>query len=81
MGFVALKEIARMEAKLDVLSDALLNYKANIDEKDCGIYKEITEKKIAEMYFQLQKLSEHFSVVKINEYLERLIKESEGGGV
>ena len=38
-----------MEAKLDVLSDALLNYKANIDEKDCGIYKEITEKKIAEM--------------------------------
>lgn len=82
MGFVAFKEIGRLEAKLDVLSDALLNYSANKNENDVEVYKEVAEKRIADMYLALEYLSNYFSVTNINEHLEDLHnKESEGGGV
>jgi hypothetical protein len=80
VSFIAFKEIAKLESKLDYLGDALLNYKANMCERDFLQYKDMCEKRIAEMYFQLQLLSDHFSYIKINEYLECLIKESEGSG-
>lgn len=81
MGFVAFKEIGKLESKLDVLSDAILNYSANENETNAQIYKDRLEKRIAEMYFALQNLSNQFSVANINDHLERMIKESEGGGV
>lgn len=81
MGFVAFKEIGKLESKLDVLSDAILNYSANENETNAQFYKDRLEKRIAEMYFALQNLSNQFSVANINDHLERMIKESEGGGV
>ena len=80
MGFVAFKEIGKLESKLDVLSDAILNYSANENEPNVQFYEDTLEKRIAEMYIALQSLSNQFSVANINDHLERMMKESEGGG-
>ena len=45
MGFVAFKEIGKLESKLDVLSDAILNYSANENEPNVQLYKDTLEKK------------------------------------
>lgn len=76
------KEIAKLEARVDTLSDCLYQYKA---EENDGFVKEATkavvERQIATIYFCLHQLSNQFSVANINDHLERMIKESEGGGV
>lgn len=75
------KEIAKLEKRVDVLADALYTFKA--EEKD-GAMKEmkrdIVERQIAAIYYNLHLLSNQFSVANINDHLERMMKESEGGG-
>ena len=76
------KEIAKLESRVDVLADCLYQHKA---EENDGFAKEATkavvERQIAAIYFCLHQLSNQFSVANINDHLERMIKESEGGGV
>lgn len=76
------KEIAKLEARVDTLADCLYQYKA---EENDGFVKEATksvvERQIAAIYYNLHRLSNQFSVANINDHLERMIKESEGGGV
>ena len=75
------KEIAKLENRVDTLADCLYQYKA---EENDGFVKEATkavvERQIASIYFCLHGLSNQFSVANINDYLERMMKESEGGG-
>ena len=76
------KEIAKLETRVDTLADCLYQYKA---EENDGFVKEatkaVTERQIASIYFCLHQLSNQFSVANINDHLERMMKESEGGGV
>lgn len=76
------REVAKLEARVDVLEDALYAFKA--EEKD-GVMKEmkkdVVERQIAAIYYNLHLLSNQFSVANINDHLERMMKESEGGGV
>ena len=75
------KEIAKLEARVDVLAYALYAFKA--EEKDGAMKemkKDIVERQIAAIYHNLHLLSNQFSVANINDHLERMMKESEGGG-
>ena len=75
------KEIAKLEKRVDVLADALYAFKA--EEKDGAMKemkKDIVERQIAAIYYNLHLLSNQFSVANINDHLERMMKESEGGG-
>lgn len=75
------KEIAKLETRVDVLADALYAFKA--EEKDGAMKemkKDIVERQIAAIYYNLHLLSNQFSVANINDHLERMMKESEGGG-
>ena len=75
------KEIAKLEARVDVLADALYDYKAQEKEGVTKeMKKEVVERQIAAIYYNLHQLSNQFSVANINDHLERMIKESEGGG-
>ena len=75
------KEIAKLEARVDVLADALYDYKA---EEEDGFAKEarkvVVERQIAAIYYNLNLLSHQFSVANINTYLEQMTKESEENG-
>lgn len=75
------KEIAKLEVMVDTLAECLYQYKA---EENDGFVKEATkavvERQIAAIYFCLHQLSNQFSVANINDHLERMMKESEGGG-
>ena len=75
------KEIAKLEARVDVLADALYDYKA---EEEDGVAKEarkvVVERQIAAIYYNLNLLSNQFSVANINTYLEQMTKESEENG-
>ena len=75
------KEIAKLEARVDTLADCLYQYKA---EENDGFVKEATkavvERQIAALYYNLNQLSNQFSVANINTYLEQMTKESEGNG-
>ena len=75
------KEIAKLELRVDVLADALYDYKAQ-DEDGVAkeMRKEVVERQIAAIYYNLHQLSNQFSVANINDHLERMMKESEGGG-
>ena len=72
------KEIAKLEARVDVLADALYDYKA---EEEDGFAKEarkvVVERQIAAIYHNLNLLSNQFSVANINTYLEQMTKESD----
>lgn len=75
------REVAKLETRVDVLADALYAFKA--EEKDGAMKemkKDIVERQIAAIYYNLHLLSNQFSVANINDHLERMIKESEGGG-
>ena len=75
------REVAKLEARVDVLADALYAFKA--EEKDRAMKemkKDIVERQIASIYYNLHQLSNQFSVANINDHLERMMKESEGGG-
>ena len=75
------KEVAKLEARVDVLAEALYQYKA---EENNGFAKEATkavvERQIAALYYNLNQLSNQFSVANINTYLEQMTKESEENG-
>ena len=75
------KEIAKLEVRVDTLADCLYQYKA---EENDGFVKEATkavvERQIAALYYNLNQLSNQFSVANINTYLEQMTKESEGNG-
>lgn len=75
------KEVAKLESRVKILEEALYQYKA--EEKE-GFAKEaikdVVERQIAALYYNLNQLSNQFSVAKINTYLEQMTKESEGVG-
>ena len=75
------KEVAKLEARVDVLAEALYQYKA---EENNGFAKEATkavvERQIAALYYNLNQLSNQFPVANINTYLEQMTKESEENG-
>lgn len=75
------KEIAKLEVRVNTLAHCLYQYKA---EENDGFVKEATkavvERQIAAIYLCLHSLSNQFSVANINDHLERMMKESEGGG-
>lgn len=75
------KELAKLEARLKVLKEAIYQYKAEDKE---GFSKEavkgVVERQIAALYYNLNQLSNQFSVANINTYLEQMTKESEGVG-
>ena len=76
------REVAKLESRVDTLADCLYQYKA--EEKDGAMKemkKDIVERQIAAIYYNLHLLSNQFSVANINDHLERMMKESEGGGV
>lgn len=76
------REVGKLECRVDTLAHCLYQYKA---EENDGFVKEATkevvERQIAAIYFCLHQLSNQFSVANINDHLERMMKESEGGGV
>lgn len=74
------KEIAKLEANVDVLKNALYNYKAADEGFEKNACAEAVERQIANTYYTLQQLSNQFSVANINEHLLRMNEESEGGG-
>ena len=75
------REVAKLNARVDVLAEALYSFKA--EAKD-GIVKEmkkaVVERQIAAVYFNLNRLSNQFSVANINDHLEQMTKESEESG-
>ena len=79
---IVYREVAKLEVRVDNLAESLYQYKS---EENNGFVKEatkaVTERQIASIYFCLHQLSNQFSVANINDHLERMIKESEGGGV
>ncbi len=75
------KEVAKLEARVDVLADALYSYKAHEEEWIAKeMCKDIVERQIAAIHFNLNQLSGNFSVANINDHLEQMLKESEGSG-
>ena len=78
------KEIGKIEIALDNLTEALYKYKAccgGISNIKIQLSKHDVEEKIARMQAVVQMLANQFSVGNINECYERMMKESEGGGV
>ena len=78
------KEIGRIEIALENLTEALYKYHAvceGISNIKIQLAKHEVEEKIARMQLLVQQLANQFNVGRINEHYERMIKESEGGGV
>ena len=77
------KEIGRIEVALDNLTEALYKYKAccdGVSNIKIQMANHEVEEKIARMQMVVQKLANQFSVGRINECYERMMKESEGSG-
>ena len=81
---VVSKEVGKIYVALENLTDALYKYNACCDgicSVKVQIAKHEVEEKIARMQMVVQQLANQFSVGNINECYERMMKESEGGGV
>ena len=74
------REIGKLESRVDTLANALFSYKASKEGFAKEATKEVVERQIAAIYYNLHQLSNQFSVANINDHLERMMKESEGGG-
>lgn len=78
------QEIGKLAVALDNLAEELYKHKAVLDGRSnirIQLTKHAVEEKIARMQLLVQRLANQFNVGRINEHYERMIKESEGGGV
>ena len=77
------REIGRIEIAFENLTEALYKYNAcceGVSSTKIQIAKLEVEEKIARMQLVVQRLANQFSVGRINECYERMMKESEVSG-